>query len=110
MIDVSTEALLTPSAATREPLFANARTGKPGSIPRVYRAMNLGARAHDGRRVRLEWILGPGGRRTSREAIARFVAELTGDAAPVAKPARTPARRQREHASAERQLQAAGIL
>ena len=112
MIDIDHETLIDPRAAARLDVFANQITGKPAHKSKVFRAILQGCRAHDGRRVKLEHVRVPGGIRTSREAIARFVAALTGDVdtATNAAPTRTPARRAREIKAAERELTAAGIL
>jgi hypothetical protein len=64
-----------------------------------------GARAANGERVRLETILTPSGRRTSREAIARFIALLTNP------DGRVPAAgaRAKQVAAAEAELVASGF-
>lgn len=109
-IDTSTETLLDPRAAAADPVFRNARTGKPAALSKVYRAFLNGCRAADGQRVRLEFIRVPGGVRTSREAISRFVQALSDPDTAPSNVMRTPARRAKPIESAERELKAAGML
>ena len=59
------------------------------------------------RGVRLETLSSPSGRITTRPAIRRFFAALSGDAPTVG--TRTPTRRRREHIAAERMLQESGF-
>lgn len=106
MIDIDTEQLLSPKEATRHPAFRNAK-GRPGSLAAVYRAINPGARAVTGERVRLEVVKVPSGIRTSREAVGRFIAKLSNrDAAPTF----SPAAQRRNAARVDAALNAAGIL
>lgn len=101
MIDLSTECLLSPRQVTREPAFRNAE-GRPGHISKVYRAFRPGVHG-----IRLEFIKTPGGIRTSRQAIARFVNSLTyGPGAP----AITTATQRRTEAAVDRELDSEGIL
>ncbi|MGE5611216.1 MAG: hypothetical protein ACM359_18345 [Bacillota bacterium] len=100
MIDLSSEYILSPRQATREPAFRNTE-GRPGHISKVYRAFRPGVHG-----VRLEFVKTPGGIRTSREAIARFVNALTyGPGASVT----TTTTQRRAEAAIDRELDAEGI-
>ena len=77
MIDVREEDLIDLREACREPVFFNRRTNKPGNLATIYRHITRGARAVNGERIRLETIRTPRGLLTSREAIQRFVENLT---------------------------------
>ena len=78
MIDVETENLMSLAEATRHRAFV--RDGKPLHVATVYRLITRGLIGTTGERVILESFKGPCGRRTSREAIVRFVARLSGHA------------------------------
>lgn len=106
MIDIESEDLIDLRAACREKVFRNATTGKPLHISGMYRHVMRGARSVNGERVRLEFIRTPGGLRTSREAIVRFISALTVD---VAQSLPTTAARRRQVKSAENELRAAGF-
>lgn len=106
MIDVINEALIDLTIASGEPALRNGRTGKSCSVSQVYRYAQGGARAVNGERVRLEVVKCPGGLRTSREAIARFIAALTDPDRPVT--TRTAATRRRESEKASRDLARSG--
>jgi hypothetical protein len=72
MIDIRTETMLTVSKAAR---FYSERFGGKKSPSAVYRWMAEDQRPpHE---IRLEYVQTPDGRRTSVEAIERFVAALT---------------------------------
>src|SRR5690348_16651826 len=107
MIDVNCEQLISPREATRHPVFQNAK-GRPGSLATVYRAINPGARSMTGERVRLETIKVPSGLRTSREAIARFIARLSDPNTPSV--IATAVSRRRQAAAVDAALDAAGII
>jgi hypothetical protein len=109
MIDVLTEHLIDARTAAGLDVFSNPRTGKPGHKSKVHRAMTHGCRGHDGRTVKLDHVRVPGGVRTSREAVGRFVAELTGEPNPAAVARRTPAQRDRGHARDVARLATVGI-
>lgn len=74
MIDAKTESLTSPKDATGHPVFQ--RLGQRPHLSTIYRWMTRGARSLTGRSVRLESMKTPGGRVTSQEAIARFIAAL----------------------------------
>lgn len=105
MIDVVNETLLGLREACREQVFRNRLTGKPAHIASLYRHVMRGARAANGDRVRLECVKTPSGLRTSREAIARFIAALTDPD----RPAPTSRARAKQIAQAERELIEAGF-
>jgi len=105
MIDVLTEDLIDLRTACCERPFRHGRTGKPAHISSLYRHVLRGARAANGERIRLETVLTPSGRRTSREAIQRFIAALTEPGLPPP----TTARRDREREAAEQELAEAGF-
>lgn len=107
MIDVLAETLIDLPTAAREPALRNARTGKPCHAAQLYRFFHIGARSVTGERVRLEFVKVPSGLRTSREAVARFIAALTDPDRPTAPP-RTRTR-QAQQDRAERELAAAGF-
>lgn len=107
MIDVLTEELIDLKAACRLAPFQG-RDGKPCHIASMYRHILRGARSRDGHRIKLEVVRVPSGQRTSLQAVARFIAALSGEDAPVADP-RTSRRRQADISRAEQELVAAGI-
>jgi hypothetical protein len=81
MIDIFVEDLMTFGAACREKVFCNPKTGKPAHISSIYRYALRGGRSSDGSRVQLETIKTPSGLRTSKQAIHRFVAAMSGSTA-----------------------------
>jgi hypothetical protein len=89
------EELLSPAQAARHRALRGA-DGRPCHLASVYRWMNAGARAADGSRVVLESIKCPAGRRTSAQAIERFIHKLTHGAGPTAPPPTTAAERRRQ--------------
>lgn len=101
MIDVLVEDLIDLRRACREKPFCNGRTGKPAHIASMYRHVMRGARAANGERVRLETVRTPSGLRTSREAIARFIAALTDPNTPLIASTSALRRRQVDRACAE---------
>lgn len=107
MIDVLDETLLPLPHACREPALRNGKTNKPCHIAQMYRYVQHGARAVNGERVRLEVIKTPSGLRTSREAIARFIASLTDPDRPVT--TLTPAMRRKQIDRACAELAEAGF-
>ncbi len=107
MFDAMTEDLIDLRQACREKPFRNAKTGKPAHISSMFRHVMRGARAANGERIRLETIRVPSGLRTSREAVARFIARLTDPDAPVA--TASPKARRKQIAQAEAELRAAGF-
>ena len=107
MIDIETESILTPSAACKEPGLRNPRTNKPCALSQFYRAVNPGARAIDGSKIRLEVVKLPIGICTTREAIRRFIAKLTDPDADIPEP--TSKARQRQQRGAVSELEAAGF-
>lgn len=78
------------------------RDGKKLNRKVGYRWSTAGVRG-----IRLETLSTPSGRITTRPAVRRFFAALSGEAP--TRTTRTPARRNREHAAAERELAAAGF-
>jgi len=106
MIDLQSEQIIPLSQSCREPGLRNARTGKPCHIAQAYRYTQIGARAVDGSRVRLETVKLPSGLCTSREAIERFVARLTDPDTEITAPSRS---RKQAIKSAEAELVKAGF-
>ena len=79
-IDVTTEAVIDAAEAGRE--LQRIRGGTPPHIDTVRRWMRVGLHG-----VRLDSVRIAGGRYTTREAIVRFIQELTAlDAEPYSKP------------------------
>lgn len=106
MIDVLNETILDlPEAAKLSP-FRNHKTGRPAGLASLYRYIQRGARSVNGSRIRLETIRTPGGTRTSREAVERFIRALSN---PDAAPAPSSKARKKQIADAESELQAAGF-
>jgi hypothetical protein len=103
-IDVLHEDLIDLSTACREPVFKN-KNGNPIHVSQLHRWVTTGARAVNGDRVRLEVVKTPAGRKTSREAIARFIHRLSDPDLPVP----TSRQRKKEQADAEAGLVAAGF-
>jgi len=105
MIDLLSETLINFATACKEPALRNSKTGRPCHINQLYRYTQLGARALNGDRVRLEFLKTPSGMRTSREAVARFIAKLTNPDRPVP----TAKVRSKQIAAAELELVEAGF-
>jgi len=105
LIDIDTETLLDLPAACRHPALVNSRTHRPCHLAQIYRYVQRGAVAANGERVRLETVRTPAGMRTSREAIGRFIAELTDPD----RPAPAPWVRRKQMAVAKAELEAAGF-
>lgn len=101
-----TDDLLDLREAARLPVFR--RNGKPVSIPQLHRYILDGARAPDGRRVRLAVVRTPRGRKTSLAAVEQFIAALQGEPIPDISPA-PPASRRKAIREAEAELEAAGF-
>ncbi|HEY1683701.1 MAG TPA: hypothetical protein VGG19_02975 [Tepidisphaeraceae bacterium] len=106
-IDIFHEELLSLTQACHEPALRRT-DGRPRDVSVLYRHIKQGARANDGTRVRLETIRTPSGLRTSREAIARFIARLNGQEVPIVTP--TPRLRKQQINAAEHELQKAGFI
>ncbi len=101
MIDVFKEQLIDFKTASRLAVFS--RGGHPAHISKIHRCHRPGIKGPSGERVALEAIRTPSGWMTSREAIQRWLNELTtGDATPADD-------RDGEHERAENELTAAGI-
>jgi hypothetical protein len=100
-IDLESEEALTLKAATKLPILR--RNGRHPHVSQLYRWATTGLRGG----IRLETVKIGGSLCTTREAVLRFIARLTNPDTPVSAP--TPARRQREVAAAEKQLEAAGL-
>jgi hypothetical protein len=99
------ETPLSMNAAAR--LIGEGRSGRPLAAATVFRWCTQGVTMPDGTRLRLEGIRIARTWRTSREALARFLAALNpapADGLPV----RTPTARRRAAEDAERELIAAG--
>lgn len=106
MIDITKESLISCREASS--LFPPGRRGKRPHRSTVFRWITSGVRG-----VRLESVSMPGGRATSREAVARFLDELT-KIDERENPFRQPTapsldRRRRRLAAVERELDALGI-
>jgi hypothetical protein len=100
MIDISTEAVVTLTEATRH--LPRRRKGKPCAVSTVYRWAQRGCRG-----VRLETIQVGGTKCTSMEALQRFCERLSRADSP--EPPRTPARRRRAAEAAARELEREGV-
>lgn len=106
MIDITREELISCREASR--LFPPGRRGKRPHRSTIFRWITAGVRG-----ICLESLSLPGGRATSREAIARFLNELT-KLDERENPFRQPTapsldRRRKRLADAERQLDEMGI-
>ncbi len=103
-IDPLTENVISLAEAAK--LYPHRRRGRPTHLSCVYRHTTSGCRG-----IRLEFIQCGATRCTSKEAVARFFAKLTaqaaGNSAPI--PASTFCQRRPEIERAERELDAAGI-
>jgi hypothetical protein len=109
-IDVLNEHILTFRLACREQLYRHPSTGKPGNVSTIHRHALRGSIGANGRRVRLEYVHTPRGYMTSREAIQRFIDNLSDADYEAGDPARpTIAGRAREAARVDRALDKAGI-
>jgi Protein of unknown function (DUF1580) len=106
MIDLSKETLISCREASK--FFPPGRRGKKPHRSTIFRWITCGVRG-----VRLEAVSMPGGRATSKEAIARFLEVLTEQderANPFRKPtAPSLDRRRKQIADAERELDKMGI-
>ena len=100
MIDPNSETLL--SLADAAPTLPRRRGGKKPHVSCLYRWTTTGCKG-----VILESIQVGGTRCTSKEALARFFERLTYSDRPVSH--RSPARRRRAVAAAEKELQQEGI-
>lgn len=110
MIDVESETLLTPRQALAHPALRNAQ-GRVGHLAKFYRLCDRGSVASDGKsRIRLEYVICPAGRKTSTEAIERFIERLNspGGAAPASQTYTTKALRQKRK-QADAALDLAGV-
>jgi len=96
-IDLTTETPISLKDAARHPLLK--RDGRAVHISAIYRWIGQGI---DG--VKLETFRRPSGVATTREAIERFIRRLSG-----APEAQAPSARRQQIASANRQLEEAGI-
>jgi hypothetical protein len=108
MLDLTAETPLPLAAATK--LVPPARSGKRTHISTLLRWILQGAKAPDGKTVRLEAVRLGGRWLTSAEALQRFAEALTprlGDAPVTA--TRTPGRRRRASERAAADLESAGI-
>lgn len=86
MIDIDREELLPLKAVCAHPVLRRP-DGRAPDLTSVYRWISSGIVGASGERNRLEVVRVPGGMRTSREAIGRFIARLSGhvdDASPTA--------------------------
>src|ERR1700729_1207090 len=106
LINIETEKLIDLRAATREPVFRN-RNGRPCHVSKIYRLLFRGALDANGNRVKLSSVKTPTGWATSREAIARFIAQLTDPENPLPPSLQNTRRRQIEEA--KQSLIAAGF-
>ena len=100
MIDPNTETLVSLTEAAR--LLPRRRAGKKPHVSCIYRWTTVGCKG-----VILESIQVGGTRCTSRDALARFFEALTYADSP--RTNRSPARRQRAVAAAERELVRDGV-
>lgn len=101
MIDPLTEQLISLADAAK--LCPKRRGGKKTHVSCIYRWTTVGCRG-----VRLDFLQCGATRCTSHQALARFFARLT-PTPPDAKSVRTPARRERAIARAEKELDNARI-
>lgn len=76
MINIEKETILSLREACRVD-FVRQR-GKPLAYSTIWRWTRSGSKSYDGTRVCLETVRFPAGVRTSREALARFIACLSG--------------------------------
>jgi hypothetical protein len=108
MLDITAESVLSLNQAARE--LPPGRGGRPVSLGCILRWVLEGAKAPDGKRVRLEALRMGGRWITSRESLQRFAEALTPrlSDAPMSSP-RTPGRRQKAADRAARELEKVGI-
>ena len=72
-IDIDAEELMSVASACAHPCLRHL-SGKPCAAAKIYRLFDGGIRG-----IRLESVRVPGGLRTSREAVARFISGLNAD-------------------------------
>lgn len=99
MIDITSELPITLRQATKLPELLGP-DGRPIHISTIIRWAKNGSKGH-----MLETIKYPGGLRTTREAVSRFISALNGRPATAA----TPAQRRAAQAAADRELDKARI-
>jgi hypothetical protein len=99
MIDLQKEAAISLTAATRLPELR--RDGRPPHLATLFRWCSRGITRH-GRTIRLEIVQHGGSKCTTREAIARFFAALSGETVPERDHGR-------DHVRDERELVAMGL-
>lgn len=97
MIDLQNEQLVSLAAAARTPPL-------DVHVATIWRWATRGVRG-----IRLDTVVVGGFRKTSREAIERFIAATTAAANGETPPARTPKQQERAIRQAERELEAAGM-
>lgn len=103
MIDFERESLLTLKEARKLPVLR--RNGKQPDLATLYRwSMPNGCRG-----VRLDTAQVGGVRMTSKEAVLRFIGELTRRARGDAESYPTTVQRERDHHAAEQELAGAGF-
>jgi hypothetical protein len=102
------EDLLSAAQACTMPGLRDDRTGEPMSVKRFYALLRTGAKSVTGETVVLESIRTAGGLRTSKQAIDRFIARLSG-ARTIVSPIRR-AMRERQISHALDELAACGML
>jgi hypothetical protein len=107
VIDVTTETLLEPRQALKHPALRG-RDGRDGHIAKLHRLFEKGVRATDGTQVRLEYVRCPSGKKTSVQAIERFVERLTASAG-ASGTVSTSAAARRQAARVDAELDALGI-
>src|SRR4051794_26984473 len=102
-IDVATETLITPKQYAK--MRPEGRNGRPMNLATVYRHFNPGVRG-----IRLEHVKFGGNTYTSIEAVRRFAERLTdawsGQTIPTSTPVRSAARRARDLAKADSEVDA----
>jgi hypothetical protein len=103
MIDLSSESTLSLAQAAR--LLPAGRKGRPVTLSCVLRWVLRGAKAPDGKVVRLEALRLGGRWLTSREALQRFAERLTPQVESQSQLPRTPDQRQRASERAAKQLE-----
>ena len=111
MIDLATETRIPIAVAAAE--MPPGRNGKKTHLSTILRWIMSGAKAPDGRRVRLEGVHIGGRWFVTRESLQRFADALTptfpDDPADAQPAPRSPSRRQRASERAARELEKAGI-
>jgi len=106
MIDIFSDSTLTLSQASK--ILPTGRNGARPHLSTLIRWIQHGAKAPDGHAVKLEAVRFGEKWLTSREAVARFVEELTPRLDDRQLP-RTPNRQRREAERASRELDKLGI-